>query len=283
MELGGREILIALGGLLILGIFLDGFRRTRAPGSGKIRMSRKQPIFGDEDFDDTLGELPTGQARVVQVRDKESVEQLNHTLRESAARNENKLTAPFRAPQQTDLNLDPEPTPEIEPGPANSRSPSANACETPLVGGAASTPDVGDVLALHLMAPRGEKFSGSELLDVVLKQGLRYGDKKVFHRHQFDDGTGEVLFSMTNAVNPGTFDLDSMEAFSTPGISFFMVMQDADDPMVNFEMMLETVDKIKRELGGELKDEQRSAMTRQTAEHYRQRIMDFNRKQLAGT
>ena len=41
--------------------------------------------------------------------------------------------------------------------------------------------------------------------------------------------------------------------------------------------------KLAHELNGELKDDQRSVMTAQTIEHYRQRIVEFERKkQLAG-
>ena len=37
---------------------------------------------------------------------------------------------------------------------------------------------------------------------------------------------------------------------------------------------------LAHELGGELKDDQRSVMTAQTIEHYRQRIVEFERRQL---
>ena len=38
--------------------------------------------------------------------------------------------------------------------------------------------------------------------------------------------------------------------------------------------------KLAHELGGELKDDQRSVMTSQTIEHYRQRIVEFERRAL---
>ena len=38
--------------------------------------------------------------------------------------------------------------------------------------------------------------------------------------------------------------------------------------------------KLAHELDGELKDDQRSVMTAQTIEHYRQRITDFERRHL---
>lgn len=52
------------------------------------------------------------------------------------------------------------------------------------------------------------------------------------------------------------------------------------DSMQSFDLMAETAQAIAQTLGGELKDEQRSAMTKQTLEHSRQRIRDFERKKL---
>jgi len=47
--------------------------------------------------------------------------------------------------------------------------------------------------------------------------------------------------------------------------------------------MIAAARKLAHELNGELKDDQRSVMTAQTIEHYRQRIVEFERKkQLAG-
>ena len=44
--------------------------------------------------------------------------------------------------------------------------------------------------------------------------------------------------------------------------------------------MIAAARKLAQELNGELKDEQRSVMTAQTIEHYRQRIIDFERRAL---
>mgnify|MGYP003654555051 FL=1 len=130
------------------------------------------------------------------------------------------------------------------------------------------------------MAEPGAVFQGEELLKAVVNHGLRYGSLKIFHRHVREDGSGDVLFSMANSINPGTFELNSMDEFSTPGVTFMMVMEDSDDPLGTFDMMLECIHGVNSAIGGELKDQQRSALSQQTAEHYRQRIMDFNRRRL---
>ncbi len=291
MELGGREILVGLGVLLVIAILLDGFRRSRGRGAGKLRVSRrKQPIFDDDDFDEASNRELPGKARVVEVRDEQSAEQLSRVLKQNAARNHSKLTTPFREPEQELLGLESEFPPfagesdysELnESGFEDSGDYKFKQSEFKQNATKQEATEQ-DVIVLHVMAGPEQQFGGADLLEVALKSGLRYGAQKIFHHHKNADGTGDVLFSMTNSVNPGTFELNEMADFSTPGVSFFMIMQDSDDPMSAFEQLLSTVDTIKDALGGELKDESRSALTRQTAEHLRARIMDYNRRQLAG-
>lgn len=137
-----------------------------------------------------------------------------------------------------------------------------------------------EVLIINVMAHKGEMFNGGDLLDVILKCGMRYGSMDIFHRHSDAKGEGALLFSMANMVKPGTFDLDAMEEFETPGVSLFMTLPINADSMQSFDLMADTARAIAETLNGELKDEQRSVMTRQTLEHCRQRIRDFERTRL---
>ena len=290
MELGGREILIGLGVLLVVAILLDGFRRTRSRDTAKLRVRRrKQPIFDEDDFDASNAELPGDGPRVVQVRDEQSAQHMSQVIKQKAEKNHSKLTMPFREPEQALLSLDEDSLDETG-WDQGARSKADAGCEAHSRHGQSEAGDIQasaereveqDVIILHLMARAGERFAGSAILEVLLSNGFRYDSKKIFQRHKSDDGAGEVLFSLANSVNPGTFELDSMADFSTPGLSFFMIMQDTRDPMYAFEQLLSTMDIIKGVLGGELKDAGHSALTRQTAEHYREQIMDYNRRQLA--
>jgi len=137
-----------------------------------------------------------------------------------------------------------------------------------------------EVLIINVMAHKGEMFNGADLLDIVLQCGMRYGSMDIFHRHSDTKGEGALLFSMANMVKPGTFDLDAMDEFETPGVSLFMTLPINADSMQSFDLMADTARAIAETLGGELKDEQRSVMTRQTLEHCRQRIRDFERMRL---
>lgn len=132
-----------------------------------------------------------------------------------------------------------------------------------------------EVIVINVMARPGRLFEGYDLLPVLQLQGLRLGEMSIFHKHSGANGSGSVVFSMANMVKPGTFDLSTMDSFVTPGVSFFLQLPNKYGNMAGFEQMLTAATALKHALDGELKDENRSVLTRQTLEHYRQRIRDF--------
>ena len=134
------------------------------------------------------------------------------------------------------------------------------------------------VLVIHMMARQGEHFSGGDLLEALLAEGLRFGDMDIFHRHETDDGDGPILFSLANGIMPGTFDLQNMDDFSTPGVSLFLSLPIEGDCIAAYDLMALTAHNLTQALGGELKDENRSVMTRQTVEHGRQSVIEYERK-----
>lgn len=137
-----------------------------------------------------------------------------------------------------------------------------------------------DVLVIHVKAPKGEFFYGNDLLEAILDNGLRFGSMDIFHRHAGEDGEGPILFSMANMVKPGIFDLHTFEQFTTVGVSFFLTLPVATGKhMEALDILLATAKSMASILGGELNDEHRSVLTRQTIEHYRERIRDFSRRQ----
>lgn len=138
-----------------------------------------------------------------------------------------------------------------------------------------------EVIIVNVMAKSGQYFYGDELLPVLQHFGLRLGSMNIFHRHTEMDGNGPVMFSMANMVKPGTFSLAAMSELVTPGVSFFVQLPNRHGNMKSFEQMLATANAVKQALDGDLKDERRSVLTRQTVEHCRQRIRDFELSQLS--
>jgi cell division protein ZipA len=144
-----------------------------------------------------------------------------------------------------------------------------------------STPSIpNEVLVIHVRASQENVFYGNELLELILEHGLRFGAMDIFHRHAGEDGEGPILFSLSNMVKPGIFDLHTFDEFSTVGVSLFLALPvETGSYMEAFDAMLATAKGIAEQLQGELKDENRSVLTGQTVEHYRERIRDFSRRQ----
>jgi len=137
---------------------------------------------------------------------------------------------------------------------------------------------VEEVLIINVMAPEGDCFEGNDLLRVMVAAGMRFGEMSIFHYHQGGGADGPVVFSLANMVVPGVFDLAQMEEFTTPGVSLFLALPIEGEAIKAFEQLLATSRRIAELLGGELKDENRSVFTAQTAEHYRQRVMEYQRR-----
>lgn len=144
-------------------------------------------------------------------------------------------------------------------------------------------PAYSEVLVINVMARPGTELAGDDLLPVLMGNGLKFGEMSIFHRHTDKIGgrkNGPVMFSVANALNPGTFDLNRISEFATLGVCFFMTLPNVVNNMMAFEQMLATARKVQVALDAELKDDNRSVMTAQTVEHYRQRIRDFELQEL---
>lgn len=135
-----------------------------------------------------------------------------------------------------------------------------------------------EVIVLSIVVGDEQSISGAILLPTLLTLGMKYGDMNIFHRHEDNAGNGKVTFSLANMMNPGTFDLDAIESFSTQGVTLFMTLPNAGDAFKVFEQMLAAAKQIAQEFQGQLLDDKRSVMTKQTEQHYISRIREFDRK-----
>ena len=270
MEFGLREWLIVIGIIVIAGILFDGWRRMRG-GKGKLKFKLDRSFANLPDEGDPEVLSPP---RVVDRHQEPSLDE--EDLPSMSARELNRRRT--GEPQQGDLNLGlEEPVPTllnpVDDAPETTRSPSNKPASKDL-------PPVEEVLVINVIARSDEGFKGPALLQNILESGLRFGEMDIFHRHESMAGNGEVLFSMANALKPGTFDLDDIEGFSTRAVSFFLGLPGPRHPKQAFDVMVAAARKLAHELNGELKDDQRSVMTAQTIEHYRQRIVEFERRQM---
>ena len=98
----------------------------------------------------------------------------------------------------------------------------------------ADRPPAKEVLVINVLARDSRIFDGARLLQSLLNTGMRYGDMSIFHQYSNKDGTGQILFSLANGVEPGTFDIENIEAIETSAVSFFMGLPGPGEPMKAF-------------------------------------------------
>ncbi|MCZ6889747.1 MAG: cell division protein ZipA [Gammaproteobacteria bacterium] len=283
-----KNYILIGGGLLIAAVVAHGFWLAYRSRRDPLRLDIAREIPVDDDVDDiTLlrGELPNGGARVVGRRDEPLQEAFELEPPPMLIESESK---PAPVPRD-DLDTQPFEFDDAEIVAVEPRGtvPSRVEMRTGIRDGMRAAPSRSkplsaenlaagsDLLVITVLA-RDEPFTGSDLVDVFLGNGLKFGDMNIFHR--VDLKTKAAQFSVVNAVEPGTFDLSAMDEIRTPGISFFLQLPGPAEPGAVFEDMLAVARDVAETLGGDLKDENLSVMTAQNIEHCRQRIAEFSRK-----
>lgn len=281
MEIGLREWLIVIGIIVIAGILFDGWRRMRG-GKGKLKFRLDRSFSNLPDDEEAPSAEVLGPARVLETQKEPQLDEQDLPTMSAArdrperAERESKRKQRKDEPQQGDLNLDTD-------GPSlfSARDDDFPDDKAPQrITEDKDLPPVEEVLVISVISRDESGFKGPALLQNILESGLRFGEMDIFHRHESMAGNGEVLFSMANAVKPGVFDLDDIDHFSTRAVSFFLGLPGPRHPKQAFDVMVAAARKLAHELNGELKDDQRSVMTAQTIEHYRQRIVEFERRAL---
>ena len=79
-------------------------------------------------------------------------------------------------------------------------------------------------------------------------------------------------------MRPGVFNIDAMDELRTKGLMFFVTLPGPEDMLKAFDYMHESAKAVAKNLDGDVLDETRSAITRQSLEHMRQQIRELERR-----
>lgn len=129
------------------------------------------------------------------------------------------------------------------------------------------------VIILHVMAEPGETYRGPELLSAFDDLGLVFDDMRIFHHYGVGDmKTDRPLFHLANMLEPGSFDPDNMDDFTTRGLSLFMQLPPPLDPEAVFELMLSSARQLTGKLGGRVMNQDRQPLDDVHTELLRARV-----------
>lgn len=302
IDLTIRDWMVVIGVLLITAVLLDAWRRVRNERRSRVKVK----LVDTEDAGparntdiDWLKELPNGGARVIERGDLLRAAGFDQSPAPTASRHQGEQQNDTTAPAVGKKTEQP-PSDEVELVTGMSSTDSAEDLGDMdwldgMGAGDAATPEPEtktaatrlprdidpEVFMLNVVARKSDGFRGADILHILLACDLRLGDMNFFHRHEFEAGRGAIQFSVANMMQPGVFDIDNMADMNTPGLVFFLTLPGPEDMMKAFDYMRETAQAVSRNLGGDVLDESRSVLTRQTLEHCRQQIRDLERRLLA--
>lgn len=170
--------------------------------------------------------------------------------------------------------------PELKPLEASGKAKTEDMEQQDLFGFSAkeeSPVDVPDLIIQINVRSRKTPFDGPAIEKAMQETGMVLSDMAIYQRLA-SDGSHKVLYNLASMVEPGIFKPKEMADFSTPGLTLFTQLPGPGDSMMIFSDMLYTAERLAAMLVGDLQDETHSALTKQTIEHLRERIMEHKRQ-----
>jgi len=130
------------------------------------------------------------------------------------------------------------------------------------------------IVTLRLMARDRSGFPAEQLILALREHGLRHGRFGIFHAH---DELEDIIYSVANLVEPGTFNLAEVKTERYPGISLFLVLPGPSDPLEAFDSMISLGKSLALEFSGELLDEQGGILSVPRERYLREEIISSQR------
>ncbi len=134
------------------------------------------------------------------------------------------------------------------------------------------------LVILHVAARSPNTFDGKGILRLTKELELEHDAMHIFSKNIERYSGVQSLYSIVNMVKPGTFDIDNMDQFETPGISFVMHLPGPEEGLRAFNIMLEAAKKFAERLNGDLLDETRTRISPQSIAHLQEDIQLFSLK-----
>jgi cell division protein ZipA len=130
------------------------------------------------------------------------------------------------------------------------------------------------IVALRLVAPDA-RWNGRLLREALEAENLHFGRYSIFHRERED---GRALFYVASMMEPGSFDLDTMDEQFFPGISLFGIVPGPLEAPATFDLMLAAGRHLAERIKGQLQDEQGSTLTSQRILNLREELVQFEHR-----
>jgi len=136
-----------------------------------------------------------------------------------------------------------------------------------------------DDLIIAMAIKRSEgNLSGKEILTACQACNIQFGEMDIFHYPADNNPTTYALFSIANMLEPGTFDLNKMDDFSTTGLSLFMQLPLPMNCLDAYDIFIDKARLLAKFLNAELYDEKFNLVTNQVISHNKEKINILHHK-----
>ncbi len=132
----------------------------------------------------------------------------------------------------------------------------------------------GQIISLHVAALGEATFSGEDLVSIFTARNYKYGKMAIFHEVHGN----EIIYSIANMVEPGIFNLDTMDELQTPGLTLFISLPAPLAATVVFDAMLNEAISLSQELGGQLRSDQHNVLTNQRITQIQDELREYERQ-----
>lgn len=136
------------------------------------------------------------------------------------------------------------------------------------------------IVVLHVASKDGQLFAGEDIHAALRECKLQFGMQDVYHRITEENGVPEAVYSVANMLKPGFLNPDEAAELETLGLALFMVLPGPIDGVPACKDMMETANSLAQKLGGEVLDDKRALLKRQTAQFLLDEIAEDDRKRL---
>lgn len=261
-----RLILIVVGAAFLIGLYLWERRRAegrdedhdwdnylgnkREPNLGALEPDDRESEFDEYDergyeADSESGPILESPRASAHAQGRDTVDDSDWDDRES------EQGAPARAVTGDGADKF-EDEPAAEPASGSSQS-------------ARSAAGQGALLVQLFVVAVDKPFPGDHILAAAERVKMVPGSMDIFHRQATEDNVRAPLFSMANMVKPGSFPLDAMDDFETPGLALFTQLTGAPSDLMVYDELLHAARTLAEDLGGDVQERGRLTLTAERA------------------
>ena len=131
------------------------------------------------------------------------------------------------------------------------------------------------VVVFHVVAHEPEMFTGPMIEQMMSELELEHGEMGVYHYNVERLNKKQSVYCVANMLKPGIFDLQSMDSFETPGLTFILQLPGPEDELKSFNIMTEHAQRLAAFLNGDLLDENRNPVSKQSITSYKEQVQLF--------